>query len=243
MFDCTVLEFFKLLRAADATAERKDTAFLGVSASGRMSDSQRAVDAMAILEFNHTAVVAVLLVAIIAEVVCSEAAEEGSRTAEHALPVDLNIAMLFACGLTSSHFLQETILAHEVLLFGFIITSLLLTVDESTEVRLFACMALVEGAAVVGELLWLSIVVVAHCRKPLICKDALFLSVLKSELLNTFFKANQRAKFTSNGIREAFERDLLLAAGARHEGEGDSEGGPFVLEELNDTVGVEDMTA
>ena len=94
LFDSTFAEDVKLLRAADATAERKDTAFPGVSASGRMSNSKRAVDAMAVLEFNNTVVGHVLLVAIIAEVVCSEAAEEGNRAAEHALPIDLNIAVL-----------------------------------------------------------------------------------------------------------------------------------------------------
>ena len=49
LLDCTFLEEVKLLRAADATAEREDTAFSGVGASGRMSDSKRAVDAMAVL--------------------------------------------------------------------------------------------------------------------------------------------------------------------------------------------------
>ena len=64
-------------------------------------------------------------------------------------------------------------MAHEVLLFGLVITSLLLTVDESTEVRLFACMALVEGAAMVGVCLWLSVVVVTNRGESLIGKDAI----------------------------------------------------------------------
>ena len=243
LFDSTFAEDVKLLRAADATAERKDTAFPGVSASGRMSNSKRAVDAMAVLEFDHTVVGHVLLVAIIAEVVCSEAAEECDRAAEHALPVDLNITMLFAICLTSSHFLQETILAHEVFLFGLVITSLLLTVDESTEVRLFACVALVEGAAVVGVSLWLSVVVVTNRGESLIGKDALHLCVPKSHLFNFLLEAEERAQFASDGIGDTFKLDLLLAARARHESEGDSECGPFVLEELDDTVGVEDMAA
>ena len=37
--------------------------------------------------------------------------------------------------------------------------------------------------------------------------------------------------------------DLLLAAGARHESEGDLEGVPLVLEELVDAAGMEDMSA
>ena len=45
-----VLEEIKLLGTADATAERKDSTLFGVSAGGRMSDSKRAIDAMAVLE-------------------------------------------------------------------------------------------------------------------------------------------------------------------------------------------------
>ena len=101
--------------------------------------------------------------------------------------------MLVAHGCSSTHFLQKTILAEEVLLRGLAIVSvshLLLAVDQATEVGLFAFVALVEGAAMVGELLWLSIVVVANCGKPFICKNALFLSIHKSELLYTFFQAD-----------------------------------------------------
>ena len=202
LLNITVLEELKLLRTADATTKRKDTAFPWVSARGRMSDSERAVDAMAILKRNNAVVVHVGFVAIIAEVVCSEAAEEGSGAAEHALPVDLSIAVLFAHSCSSTHLLQEAVLAEEVLLGGLAIVSvshLLLAVDKATEVRLLAFVALVEGATVVGELLWPSIVVVTNCGKSLIRKDALFLSILKSELFNTLFKADKRAQFASYG--------------------------------------------
>ena len=246
LLNAPVLEEIKLLGTADATAERKDSTLFGVSAGGRMSDSKRAVDAMAILKNNRAVVVHVLLMAIITEVVCSEAAEEGNGAAEHALPVDLSIAMLVAHGCSSTHLFQEAILAEEVFLCGLAIVSvghLLFAVNKTTEVGLFALEALVDGAAMVGELLWPSIVVVTNCGKSFITKDALCLSHLKSELLNTLFEADKRAQFASDGSGETFKRDLLLAARARHEGEGDSEGGPPVLEELDDTVGVEDMTA
>ena len=185
------LDKLKLLRTANAAAERKHAALFGVFAGRGMSYSQRTIDAMAILhlEFRITP----MIVAVVAHVVSSEATEEGSRTAVHALPIDLSIAVLVAIRCSSTYFFQKTFLAMEILLRGLAlvrISHLLFAVNQATKVRLFTFIALIKGAAMVGELLWLSIVVVANCGKPFICKNALFLSILKSELLYTFFEAD-----------------------------------------------------
>ena len=94
----------------------------------------------------------------------------------------------------------------------------------------------------VSKLLWLSVEVVSNRRQPFLCKNALLFSVLKSELLYTFFEADQKTQFVSDGTGQAFKRDFLIATRARHEGEGYSERSPFVLEELDETVSVKDMT-
>ena len=94
----------------------------------------------------------------------------------------------------------------------------------------------------VSKLLWLSIEVVSNCSKPFISKNSLLLSVLKCKFFYTFFEADKRAQDVSDRGGETFKRDFLIAAGARHEGEGDSESCPLVLEELNETISVEDMS-
>ena len=70
-----------------------------------MGDAERAVDAMAVLERrilgSH-----VLIMAWVAHVVRSEAAEERNGTAVHALPVDLDAAMFLARRLTGTHLLE-----------------------------------------------------------------------------------------------------------------------------------------
>ena len=74
-------------------------------------------------------------------------------------------------------------------------------------------------------------------------KYALHLCVPESHLFNFLLEAEERTQFASDRIGDTFKLNLLLAARARHESEGDSECSPFVLEELDDTVGVEDMAA
>ena len=48
--DISLLHEMHLFRAADAAAERKQAAFLGVTAGRWVSDSKRTIDAMAVLE-------------------------------------------------------------------------------------------------------------------------------------------------------------------------------------------------
>ena len=210
-----------------------------------MGDAKRAVDAVTVLE-RRVLSTHVFIMARVAHVVRSEAAEERNGTAVHALPVDLDAAMRLAGGLSGTDLLEEAILAEEVFFLGLALLSvghLLLAVDETTEVGLLATVALVEGCAVVGELLGVVVVSITHSGETFIMEDPLIFSVLKSLLLNMLFEGNERAELAGDGLGDTSDVDLLLAAGAAHEGESDSECSPLVLEELNDAICVEDMAA
>ena len=87
-----VLEKLHLLRAADATSEREDTALAWVRARRRVGDAKRAVDAVAVME-RRILGAHVLIVARVAHVVGAEAAEKRNGAAVHALPVDLDAAV------------------------------------------------------------------------------------------------------------------------------------------------------
>ena len=104
-----------------------------------MGNSQRTIDAVAVLE-RWVARPIVLIMARLAHVVGTEAAEESSRAAVHAFPVDLYLSMLFAGSLSGADFLEEAILAHEVLGLcrSLCVVSFLLAVDQTTEVGHFA---------------------------------------------------------------------------------------------------------
>ena len=130
-----------------------------------MSDSQRTIDAVAVFEGRVLRAI-VLIMARFAHVVGAKAAEESSGAAVHAFPVDLYLSMLLTLGAPCADFLEEAVLAHEVLGFRFAllgVVSLLLAVDQSTKVGHFAGVAHVEGAAMVSKLLRLVVVEVARC--------------------------------------------------------------------------------
>ena len=55
-------------------------------------------------------------------------------------------------------------------------------------------------------------------------------------------KGNKGAKLSSNRFGYTRDINFLFATGAAHEGKSNSKRSPFVLEKLNDAIGVEDMT-
>ena len=68
-----------------------------------MSNTERAVNSVAVMKFHWLAkVLAVLVVAAQAEVVSSEAAEQGNGAAVLALPIDLHVTMLLTGCLSDS---------------------------------------------------------------------------------------------------------------------------------------------
>jgi hypothetical protein len=87
---------------------------------------------MAILDFHAT--MHELVVAVIAEIVGSEAVEESGGTAVHAFPVNLFISVRVASGLTSTDFHEEATLAQKVFLLR-LLAGGLLAVNETTEER------------------------------------------------------------------------------------------------------------
>ena len=79
--------------------------------------------------------------------------------------------MLITNCFSNTDFFQNTVLAEKILGFRLVplsIVHLLFTVDETTEVRLLAVVALVEGAAMVGKLLRFLIVEVMLVKNTLI---------------------------------------------------------------------------
>ena len=86
--------------------------------------------------------------------------------------------MFLAGSLTGSNFFEDAVLAEKLFLLCLeLLRILLLTVDEATEVRLLAAVALVERAAAVGEFLRLAEIDVILSEESLIIKNALSLGV------------------------------------------------------------------
>ena len=139
LMDISLLKHFHFFRSADAAAERENTTKFWVFVGRWVSDSQRTIDAMAVLK-RWIACAVVLIMARLAHVVGTEAAEESSGAAIHAFPVDLYLSMLFAGSLSGADFLEKAVLAHEVLRlrFALSVVCFLLAVDQSTEVGHFA---------------------------------------------------------------------------------------------------------
>ena len=76
-----------------------------------MSDSKRAIDTMAVLEW-WVIRCDVLVMTRIAHVVCAEAVEDCHRAAVLAFPVNLCCSMLFTVGATGANLLQKAVLAN-----------------------------------------------------------------------------------------------------------------------------------
>ena len=86
--------------------------------------------------------------------------------------------------------MAEKVLFLGLLLFG--VGHLLFAVDETTEVRLLAVVALVEGAPMVRILLRPSEIDVRRVAKALILEQALLLGVLERLLFHLLFEAEER---------------------------------------------------
>ena len=133
-------------------------------------DAKRAVDAATILQ-SRIASTIVFIMAAIAHRVSSEASEKGYITAIHAFPVYVIFTVYSAIVKTISHINSETVLADEVFFLCIslgCISSFLLAVNESSEVRLFASMALIKGAAMISKFLWLPVIGVMGILESLI---------------------------------------------------------------------------
>ena len=125
----------------------------------------------------------------------------------------------------------------------FCIVHFLFTVNKATKVRILALTTEVEGAAIISKLLRIPVVNVTSCFDSWIIKYALCTCTIHCLSLYTIFQTHERPEHLSDRFRENVRgSDLLFAAWAGPEGEGDSQGRPFMLEELNDAVCVESMS-
>ena len=150
-----------------------------------MGNAQRAIDTVSVLDRRVTVIVFahVVLVALIAHEVSAKAVVNCNATAVHALPIDLSFAVLITNCFTDTDFFQNTVLAEKILglrLVPLSIVHLLLTVDETAEVRLLAVVALVDGASMIGKLFRLLIINAMLVGKTLILKDVLVLGANQS---------------------------------------------------------------
>ena len=112
---------------------------------------------------------------------------------------------------------ENTVLAKEILRLGLRLLSvvhLLLTVDQTTEVRLLATVAFIKGASVICILLWFAKVGVALICEAFVIEDALITSMNHSLGLNFRLVADEGSKNFGDGLRQARGLDVLLAAGA-----------------------------
>ena len=91
----------------------------------------------------------------------------------------------------------------------------------------------------IGKLLWLLEVNVVFVGKTFIFEDTLISGIDQSLSLHDFFESKQRAKLLCNRLGHSLQLNFLLAARARHEGEGDPQSAPFVLQELHHAVSME----
>ena len=192
MLNVAVLEELHLLRAADAASQREDAALSWVLVRGWVGNTERAIDAVAVME-SHVFLI-VIVVAALAHVMRAEAAKESDAAAELAFPVDLRGAMLFALSLTGANRLKKAFLAEKILLLGLLllgVSHLLLTVDEATEVWLLAVVALVERTPVVRVFLRLPEVGIRFVAKTFVLKKALLLGVLERLFLNFLFHGEE----------------------------------------------------
>ena len=125
--------------------------------------------------------------------------------------------MFLTDALARADFLQDAVLAEQVLGLGLRLLSvvhLLLTIDQATEVRFLAAVALVKRASVVCKLLRLAKVSVTFSCEALVAKDALLPRIFHRLGLDLPFVANHGSQNFSDGSGEASWLYVLLAARA-----------------------------
>jgi len=114
----------------------------------------------------------------------------------------------------------------------------LLAIDETTEVRFLAIVALVVGASVESVFEFLTLIEIAWSINASILKDALSLSLLNSQPLDLGLDFHQWSESLSNRFAVEYV-NWSLAGRAAHESEAHSQSWMSVLEQLDEAVDVE----
>lgn len=142
---------------------------------------------MAVLEGRFITSVPLIIMAIDAHVVRPEAVESGLRAAVHTLPVDLLIAVFRALCLPGADLFQQTFLTQKVFRLALDpvrIGCVLDAVDQAAEVGLLALEALVEGASMSCERLWVFEVDIVFVEQSSVTQETLVLRIDQGLLLD-----------------------------------------------------------
>ena len=206
---------------------------------------QRTVLAEAILRFFPSIdEFACHVMARIAEPPLSAAVEEGDRTAKHAFPVNIigTVSLHTNVG-ANAHFPDQARPANEILPpRGILHAQLLLTVDQSSKVRLLALRALKEAYLCLCKRHQVVEVEVAWGGHSRVFVQALLFTDLHRLNLD-FAPEDVKLLELIVDLVDMLDIDGLLAVGAAHEGESDPQGAPLVLKQFKNAIRVEDVSA
>lgn len=188
--------------------------------------------------------------AIGAEVGVGPAPESGERAAEIALELHVSDAVLHTVELFADAKVdQPAVLAHQLFLFHFILLlvfvdgELGLAVDIATEERTVAARALIELTRVQSIIEWLLVEAVSFVIKSWVPVHFVSLYLFEGHLSESNLQNAHSLELHTDFRDTISPLNLMLAARALHEVEGDSLGTPAVAEKLSDAVGVEDVPA
>ena len=151
-----------------------------VHACGWVRHAQCTIHAIAVLSLDLVVRrAAVLVMTVVAEVCGAEAVEEGDGAAEHALPVDLLLAVLVALLQTRAIGLHLALFASQVLLLRLLFhAQLSLAINHTAKVGHLAVVALVERALMHCKFKEFSLVKVAFLGKSLVFIESLVFSYI-----------------------------------------------------------------
>ena len=232
-----------MLRSAE-TAAKREGALLNIKASARMRHLQRAVLAEAVFDFSSSREDGTCIVVTrVAEPVLATAVEQGNRAAIHALPVNVFGSMTFHANVgANAHFLDQAGSTYEILpprrVFH---AQLLLAVDQPTKVGLLTPRALKEAHLSLCERHEVVEVKVTGCGDSWVFVQAFLLADLHGLDLNVASENLKLLKLVVDLV-DMLDVERLLAVGTAHEGEGDPQGAPLVLEQLKYAIRVKNVS-
>ena len=191
-----------------------------------------------------------VFVAFIAEIGVGSAPEGGQTAAEVALELDMAKPVLLASVLfTDAHVIQPAALAHKLLLFhvqllGLLSELLVLTVDIPTEEGGVAALTFIEFAHVQGVLKRFLIESISRILESLVVlKHVVLLELFQGVLAKSALENAHGSELLSDLWHRVGTVEVLLAARALHEVEGDALGAPSMAQKLSDAARVEDVAA
>ena len=189
-----------------------------------------------------------VFVAFVAEISVSTASESGQVAAEVTLELDMAEAMLLAgVLLADSHVGKSAALAHKLLFFHVLLVGLLgkllvLAVNVATEEWAMAALALIKFAHVQGVLKRLLIETICWIlQSRVVLEHIVLLKFFQGILTKSALENAHGREFLSDLRYRVGAIQVLLAAWALHEIEGDALCAPSMAQEFSDAACVEDV--